>query len=293
MHTEVDVYYLSLKQDTPNKDYWDYAMINDLFSGEMWNTGIEYKTHEVSRLPKTDRAIVVLPARHHKGLEQKVNDMLSKIDHVVLFLMGDEEADFQVELINHPSIHIWVQNPHPDRHDKYNRIGTGYTPHCKPVEFNKDLTLFFSGQITHNRRKEMIDAAQLYETGDEHSFVNRTRGFTQGLEPKDYIGYLSRSKVAPAPSGAVIPDSFRLYEALECMSVPIADEVNPSGTIVGYWDWMFGQNTPFPKIVHWAELTGKVNEELAQYPNNTHRITAWWLNWKREFAYKVKEQISE
>lgn len=290
MHSKIAVYFLSLKKEVPNRDYWDMTIVEDIFNGSMWNTGVEYDTYEVSRLEKKDRAIVVLPARHHKELESKVNDELKKLDHAVLFLMGDEEGDFRVEDIDHPSIHIWIQNPHPGRHDKYNKIGTGYSPHCKPVEFNKDLTVFFSGQITHSRRKEMIDAAQHYETGDEHSFINRTRGFTQGLEQAEYINYLSRSKVAPAPSGAVIPDSFRLYEALECMSIPIADEVNPTGTITEYWEWLFGEHVPFPLIKDWTSLTGYVNEALENWPNNMHQITAWWINKKRELAYKVAEQ---
>lgn len=296
---EVDVYYLSLKPETPCNDYWDYGFVNDFIKGEMWRPANfpEFKLHEVGILPKDDRAIVLLPARHHAGLETRVNAELSKIKHVVLFLMGDEEADFKVEEIKHPSIHIWVQNPHPGRHDAYNKLGTGYPPqlreHVTADVPNKDLDVYFSGQITHKRREEMWDVLIYYQEQNRDKQVRlvRTRGFTQGVPHSEYYGDMKRAKICPAPAGAVIPDSFRLYEALECMAIPVADEKNSSGSIKRYWDWLFGEETGFPKIQEWDRLYGFMDEILEDWPGNMHRQTAWWIAKKREFAYKICEQL--
>lgn len=281
------VYYLSLKPETPNNDYWDYGFINDMFKD------LGYKTEEVKRLPKASSAIVVLPARHHAGLEEEVNFELSKIKHCVFFAMGDEEADFDIEKIN--AAHIWVQNPHPDKHDRYNRIGTGYPPQSQKIlprmKHNKDLNVYFSGQITHKRRKEMIDNMMEYELSDNNTIINRTHGFTQGVPHEEYYSQMSRAKVVPCPSGAVIPDSFRLFEALESMAVPLADEVNPTGTINGYWDWLFGETVPFPKYVSADRLVGLTHETLDDWNRLVQKQTCWWILYKRNFKLKLQEQL--
>lgn len=276
------IYHLSLKSDSPTSGYWDFAILDLL----------DYEHENVSVLPRKNRAIVTIPARYHAGLEQKLNKELAKIKHVILFLMGDEEAEFNVEVINHPSIHIWVQNAHPDKHDKYNRIGTGYPPQVKllsQMNLNKTRELMFSGQITHERRRQMVEGLNNYHG---NAFLHYSRGFTQGLQPKDYYNYMISAKIAPAPSGAVVPDSFRLFEALEAMCVPIADEVNPSGTINEYWDWLLGMN-PIPKITNWLNVDGTIKELLKDYPRNLHQITCWWIKWKRDFKLKIIKQLND
>ena len=99
-------YLLSLNKEADIAKQWDFGLLKDTLQ----DIGAEMQS--CVSLPKAERGIVVLPARHHKTIESKVNKELQKLDHVVLFLMGDEEADFDISKIQHKSIHIWVQNPH-------------------------------------------------------------------------------------------------------------------------------------------------------------------------------------
>lgn len=280
------IYALSLVKEANILNQWDFGFLKDMLS--------DHKIIEVDRLPKVDKAIVVLPARHHKGMEKEINDQLRHIDHKIFFAMGDEEAEFNVDLIE--ADYIWVQNPHPDKHDKYFKLGTGYPPQSQEIlpklEYKKDLNVYFSGQITHKRRIEMIENMREYELGDSNTLVNRTRGFTQGVSHEVYYKDMARSKVAPAPSGAVIPDSFRLFEALECMSVPLADEVNPSGTINEYWNWLFGEETPFPKYSSSDRIVGLIHETLNNWNEIVQEQTCWWIKYKRDFKLKIKEQLN-
>ena len=280
------IYYLSLKTETPCRDYWDYGILELL----------DYLSEEVRELPKAEMAIVVVPARHHAGLEVEINDELKKIKTVVLFLMGDEEATFDVSKIEHTNINIWVQNPHPGIHDQYHKLGTGYTPQSQVIlpKLNpkKNSLIFFAGQITHQRREEM--ARVIKHSKDRlkgRVIFYPSKGFTQGLKHEDYYQGMVSAVVAPAPSGAVIPDSFRLFEALESMCVPIADEKCANGEVMNYWDWLFGEEVPFPKLIDWDGLSPIVNGIIADYPANLHRQTAWWLQWKRNFKDKVREQL--
>lgn len=276
-------YLLSLNSEANIADQWDFGFLKDFLDDN------KFDIQERDELPFDDRAIVVIPARHHKDLEDRVNFELQNIDHVVLFLMGDEEADFDIDKIKHPSIHIWVQNPHMGKHDDYNKLGTGYPTHMNAVQYPKNLDIFFAGQITHDRREELVSILESPKFKSVR--VVKTEGFTQGEAPKDYYKHMSLAKIAPAPSGAIIPDSFRLFEALECMAIPVADQKTASGEVMQYWDWLFGESTPFPKVEEWDRLFGLVPELLEDWPRNMHQQTAWWIRYKRDFKNKVLEQL--
>jgi hypothetical protein len=282
----INVYFLSLNPEASALRQWDAGFMLDIFSD------LDANIQEVSKIPNGDKAIVVIPARHHKGLEQQVRKQLDNLNSCVLFLLGDEEADFDIALVEHPKTHIWVQNPHMDKHDKYNRLGTGYPPHMKVDKLDKTLDVYFAGQVTHVRRRELTDILIDMSMGTHKVLCTRTKGFTQGEKPEVYYQHMSRAKIVPAPSGAVIPDSFRLFEALEAMAIPIADEVSPTETLNGYWDWLFMGDTPFPKIVEWDRLFGLVPEILEDWPRNMHQQTAWWTRYKRNFKNKILEQLN-
>jgi hypothetical protein len=286
-------YLLSLNKEANIADQWDFGFLKDFLVDN--NFDIE----NVSKLPKDERAIVIIPARHHAGLEKNINKELSKIGRVVLFLMGDEEADYNADLINHKNIEIWVQNPHLDKHDRFNRLGTGYPQHMQeilsamPVPVVKNNAVFFAGQITHQRREEL--ARYLSEIKEVDMFnINlvETEGFTQGLSFEEYYTNLAQAKIAPAPSGAVVLDSFRLFEALECMSLVIADSRTPDGEVHEYWDWLFGEITSFIATPNWVQLYNLIPEMLNDYPRRLHKQTAWWIMWKRNFKLKVLRQLN-
>ena len=289
----MNAYILSITDAANLQDQWDFGLVKDLLEGKLWRPpywkDIYIKT--ATTLKKEEEAIVLIAARHHKELEQEVNKEINKLKKCILFLMGDEEADFDINKIKHENIYIWVQNPHIGKHDNYYRLGTGYPQHIHsnlPDYTEKDTVVYFSGQVTHQRREELIEALQMVEYTKQ---VNPTEGFTQGEEPKDYYYNLSRAKIAPAPSGAVIPDSFRLFEALECMAIPIADQKTAKGETMEYWDWLFGEITPFPKVNNWFVIETIIDEVLLDYPHNIHKQTQWWIHYKRKIANILMDQV--
>jgi hypothetical protein len=295
---KVNAYLLSLNPEANILDQWDFGLLKDLLEGKLWKTHdwkeITFKS--VDTLTKDDTAIVVLPARHHAGLEDKINKQLKKIDKVILFLMGDEEASFDISKLSHNNIEIWVQNPHIKLHDNYHKIGTGYPQHIKenlPDHYiNRFYNIFYGGQVTHDRRKELIAVLGMMKEKDPSIEIHPSEGFTQGLEPKDYYAYMVTSKITPCPSGAVIPDSFRLFESLECMSIPVADQKTPDGEISEYWDWLFKDITPFPKVNNFNAMFDFIGEFIDDYDHKIQEQTVWWIHYKRKLATKLMEQIN-
>lgn len=277
------VYYLSLLSDTPNKGYWDYGILDDIL--------YEFEFYEVSQLPEADSAIVVIPARSHYQVADRINAELKKIKKVILFLMGDEEAVFPIEKIKHEAIQIWVQNPKPKKHDQYNKLGCGYPPDIKNFTQYPDKIedWFFAGQITHDRRRQMLEALKDVGNGS----ILPTKGFTQGFKQSDYYYKLSNAKVAPCPSGPETPDTFRLFEALELGCVPIADTQTSKENWSGFWQWLFEQDVPFPILEHYEQLKGYIEESAQKYPVLNNHCQAWWIRYKSLLRQKLINQLSE
>lgn len=298
----IQVYNLTKVKTANYLDQWDSGFIYSFLTGDLWKTPDweNFEIINVDEIPNNiGKAIVLIPARHYVGLEDWLNNELKKIKRPILICGGDEEADFNADLIEHPNIHIWVQNPHIGTHDKYNKLGTGFTTHTRALLKNteapitKPLNIYFSGQVTHQRRFELVEALEGIEEQYVDVIINRTRSFTGGETKEEYIKNMKACKIAPCPSGAIIPDSFRLFEALECMAVPIADNKTPAGETMEYWDWLFGSEVPFYKVVNWDRLFELVPDILQDYKPMQHQITAWWINYKRDFAYKVMGQLND
>lgn len=279
----INVYYLSLKPETPCNSYWDYGLINEIFSDN------KFKEQEVRKLPVADFGIVVLPARHHSELVFQVNDELNKLKSVVLFLMGDEEADFPIEEISHDKNFIYVQNPKPNLKNKYRKLGCGYPQSIKNVDkfVEKDLDWFFSGQVTHDRREKCVEKLEGLKNGK----LLKTEGFTQGYEPEIYYKHMSRACVCPCPAGPITVDTFRLFEALELGCVPIADNETTNKDWSKFWEWLFEEPVPFPTINDYDDLPGYIQDCVKKYPVINNRVQAWWIRAKMKLKKKISADI--
>lgn len=277
------VNYLSLKSNTPKRGYWDYGLLDELFAG--------FDIREVAYLERGRCEIVVIPGRHHFGLEDEINKELSKLDGVVLFVMGDEENIFEIEKINHPNIEIWIQNPRMGRHDKYHKLGCGYPPAIREFtsplpELNK--TTFFSGQNTHSRRAEMFRGVK---SVTDPKMIIGTDGFTQGMLQQEYYQEMSTSCTALCPSGPETVDTFRIYEALQLGAVPIADTKTPTEDMQGFWTWLFGESVPFPEISDWASVGGIVDGVLDKGNSIRNECMAFWLRYKTNLRRELVQSL--
>ena len=265
-------------------DKWDFGFLQEAF------TRNNIEVIKVNKIPPTDRAFVVAPGFEWTGLEEKLNRNLNNIGRVVLFITADELGVFGVEKIVHPNIEIWIQYPYP-RHAGYNKLPLGVPNHKDdviPDYPTKTIDIYFSGQVTHPRRQELAQA--LPNIPD--SVYRLTEGFTQGETPTQYYKLLSSARFAPAPAGSATIDSFRFYEGLEMLALPIADRISSVGEDYGFWEILFN-DMPIEQISNWNRLRSFTKKLENNYPANMHRAVSWWIKQKRDFAYKIMEQINE
>ena len=275
----INAYIFSLNPFDTADGKWDYGLLDETFKRKNVNQ------ISVSSLPETDRAFVVIPGGGNAGKEEEINNELSKINRVVLFITGDECALFNVDKIKHNNISIWIQTPH-DKHEKYNRFFIGPASHIKnniPKYTEKKYDLFFSGQITHQRRQELARIMPRMK----NSLYKPTEGFAQGDPPNEYYQNMAASKVVPAPSGAAVIDNFRFFEALEMLALPIGDLKEAGGKEKHFYEYVYGKTVPVPLTHDWHQLPKIMLEIMNDYPANMHKAVCWWIKYKRDFANKI------
>jgi hypothetical protein len=282
--SQINAYLYSHDGKDYASDKWDYGLIKEIFDK------YEVNQIKVTSIPEGEKAFVVIPGPQTAGNEDTLSDELSKLSKVVLFINGDENARFNVDKIIHPNIEIWIQYPHK-KHSEYNKMPIGVPQHLKdnlPEYKEKDYDVYFGGQITHQRRVELSHVMPRLK----NSLYGPTKGFSQGDKPKDYYAKLASAKIAPCPSGAAVIDTFRFFESIELLTLPIADTLDPKGIQTDFYKDMFGVNVPFKDVSNWNELDKLVPRLLDHYPNNMHKVVCWWIKEKRDLGIKIMRQIN-
>lgn len=280
----IKTYLYSFKAEDCSADKWDYGLLKEVFD--------KYQIEQVrvTSIPKTERAFVVVPGPQNLGYEESVNREIQNVSRLVLFITGDEEGKFDIEKISHPNAEIWVQYPY-EKHKDLNKLPIGVPQHLKklvPEYPSKDYDICFSGQITHPRRQQIAKVMPFMP----NALFTPTAGFAQGGEPKDYYKALASAKIAPAPAGAATIDTFRFFEAIEMLCLPIFDRIDSKGNSRDFYKDVFGYAIPVNGVVNWSELRKLVPELLNQYPGNMHIVVAWWIKYKRDLGIKMMRQVN-
>lgn len=280
--------------DAPSRGYWCYGMLEEIFV-EFPPAFVSF-THHDSPGTVDGGAVVIIPAEYNASHVDKINTVLSALPWAVVILASDECGLFPVEDL--VDVHaLWVMTPHFEsrtypRGTKF--LGEYYPQDAlthldRPLTTERQYRFGFSGQITHQRRHEMVQALEdVFEDG----YLNKTAGFTQGLGRSDYYELLTECISVPAPSGPQTPDSFRAYEALEAGAVPILDLNCPrdqDGEL--YWNAVLGEGHPLPSVSHWTDAIKIIDDIADAWPHVNNRVFAWWQLHKRELRYRLLEDI--
>jgi len=282
--SNIKTYLYSFNEKDCAADKWDYGLLKEMFD--------KYSIEQikVNSLPITDRAFVVIPGPQNIGHEEHISKDLQNIYRLVLFITGDEEGVFDIDKIDHPNAEIWIQYPHK-KHEAYNKLPIGAPQHLKnnlPEYKTKTYNVFFAGQITHQRREQLAGAIALVN----NALYKPTDGFAKGDKPIYYYDNLASSRIAACPAGAVSVDSFRLYEAIEMMSFPIADLRDSNGVLDNFYKRLFNEVIPFYRVEDWNQLPSLTLSLLKEYPNNMHSVVCWWIKYKRDLGIKLMRQVN-
>lgn len=320
----VPVVWWTANPDSIARGYWDQALLERMLSRDVWRPplALNFSHHTAGTPEGEDIAAVVWEARAwgavfvvpggHNAEQQYVDRLLYDLAHCdwwLLILTGDEERSFPIDALPRtPRSAVWATSARPLTGEVDVALGFGLQPAVweqldrmtsQPIP---EWDVAFVGQDTHERRHAVVEQLAHDRSGMPASrtllvttseFGGPASPSGQGLTPESYAEALARTMVAPAPSGPVIPDSFRLFEALEAGAVPIADTVTPAdGSEPTYWNAIVRDaRSPFPVVNTWEGLESIVGLIRDTWPREANRCGSWWAMHKRWLTLELDRTV--
>ena len=128
----------------------------------------------------------------------------------------------------------------------------------------------------------------LFQLSDiKPSFCYKTKEFNEKImEINEMNKILSSTEFIPCPSGFVHPETYRLYESLECGCIPIVENVYE------YYERLF-PNNPFLKIDKWIEAKSLIETwRNTQIKHKREECKIWWSQYKNQLQEFIKNKIN-
>ena len=257
-----------------NSDKWIYEILKK----------IEYNVvTDLTDLEKEDTLIIVDSGIEEKNaLYIKLNAICSKI---FLFHLGDESGSYDLSTVYDHCNYIW-------RVFCSTRYFVNNKVKCLPIGYksgisnkqqkNRKYKWAFTGTPHKSSRHDL-----LFQLSDiEPFFCHKTEKFNVKIISVDEMSeILSSTEFIPCPSGFFHPETYRLYEALECGCIPIVENTYQ------YYDRLFPDN-PFIKIDKWADAKPVIKGwESDQIKKKREECRIWWSGEKNKIQDFIKSKV--
>ena len=119
------------------------------------------------------------------------------------------------------------------------------------------------------------------------SFLHKTNKFNEKIiEVEKMSEILSSTEFLPCPNGFFHPETYRVYEALECECIPIVENA------FKYYDRLF-PNNPFIKVDKWIDgklIVKEWKKEKVNQKRNECKI--WWSDYKSKLQQNILKKIN-
>ena len=262
-----------------HKDYsdkWIYEILNK----------IEFEVIQSEKDLESEDILLIVDSsiENKEELYTKLELICSKM---FLIHLGDESGVYDSSLIYNKCNYIW-------RTFCSNKYFNNKKVSCLPIGY-KSGTLFkkeivdrkykwaFIGTPHKSSRHDLL--FQL--SGIKPSFSHKTKKFNeQIIDVNEMSEILTSTQFIPCPNGFVHPETYRLYEALECGCIPIVENAYK------YYDRLFSNN-PFIKIDRWVEAKPIIKEwKDDQIEQKREECRAWWSQYKNQLQEFIINKIN-
>jgi len=257
-----------------NSDQWIYELLKE----------VDYKIiNDENSIEKKDTLIIV-----DSSIEKKISQykkLKSACSKIFLFHLGDESGIYDTSSVYDICDFIW-------RGFCSNRYFKNKKVKCIPIGFKSGVIYqnikkrkykwSFIGTPHKSSRHDLL--FQLSKI--ENFFCHKTEQFNKKIITAEQMsGVLSSTEFIPCPNGFVHPETYRLYEALECSCIPIVENAYQ------YYDRLF-PNNPFIKVDKWSEAKNILqNLEKNQIVEKREACKNWWNNYKIATKNLIKNKI--
>jgi len=245
---------------------------------------IKYKIIEDENdLEKNDTLIIIDSSVEEKDeLYIKLKLICSKI---FLFHLGDEGGSYDLSTIYKNCDYIWRTfcSSKYFQNNKVECIPIGYKSGVSNRKrANRKYKWAFTGTPHKSSRHDL-----LFQFMDiEPFFCHKTEKFDRKIiSVEEMSEVLSLTEFIPCPNGFVHPETYRLYEALECGCIPIVESTYQ------YYDRLF-PNNPFIKVNKWSDARPIIKGwEKNQIKKKREECEIWWNEYKDKIQNFIKGTI--
>ena len=222
---------------------------------------------------------------------EKKNDLYTKLklvcSKVFLIHLGDESGMYDLSTVYNNCSFVW-------KAFCTNKYFNNEKVACLPIGYKSGVALKDGGK---NRKYKWTFIGTphkssrhdlLFQLSDiEPSFSYKTKNFNEKiLEVDEMSEILSSTIFVPCPNGFVHPETYRLYEALECECIPIVENSYK------YYDRLF-PNNPFLKIDKWLEVKNTIMSwSNDQIKKKQEEWKYWWNQYKIKLQNSILEKIN-
>ncbi len=246
---------------------------------------IQYKViKNEADLNKEDILIII-----DSGVEDKIeyyNKLNLICSKIFLFHLGDEFGFHNLEPIYNNCNFIW----RPFCSTKY--FMSSQKIKCIPIGYKSGVSYknlgtrnykwAFTGTPHKSSRHDL-----LFQFSDiKPFFCHKTKKFDKNIITVDKMNeVLSTTDFIPCPNGFFHPETYRVYEALECGCIPIVENA------YRFYDKLF-PNNPFIKIDKWSDAKFILKGwDSKQIEKKREECKIWWGNEKNSIQDFVSKKI--
>ena len=257
-----------------NSDKWIYEILKK----------IQYKIiHSEKEIKNNDILIIVDSSIEKKTkLYERLKLICSKI---YLIHLGEETTSIDLSSIYENCDFVWrtfCSNIYFNN-NSIKCIPIGYKTGVLNKKLNNNKYKWaFIGTPHKSSRHDL-----LFQFSDiKQSFFHKTEKFNKNVISADKMSeVLSSTAFIPCPNGFVHPETYRVYEALECGSIPIVENTYQ------YYDRLLPKN-PFIKVYKWADAKSIIVEwKNEQIKEKQQECENWWKMYKDNIQQQIKEKI--
>ena len=257
-------------------DKWIYEILNK----------IEFEVIQSEKDLESEDILIIVDS----SIEKK-EELFTKLELICskMFLihLGDESGAYDSLLIYNKFNYVW-------RTFCFNRYFNNKKVSCLPLGY-KSGTLFKNEIVERKYKWAFLGTPHkssrhdlLFQLSDiEPSFFHKTKKFNEKIiDVSEMSEILTSTKFIPCPNGFFHPETYRLYEALECECIPIVENAYK------YYDRLF-YNNPFIKVDKWIEAKVVIEEwGNDQIKQKREECRTWWNQYKNQLQEFIVNKIN-
>ena len=258
-----------------SSDKWIYEILGK----------IKYENiNSENQIEQNDILIIVDSGIEEKeNLYEKLNLICSKI---FLFHLGDEPGIYNFSNIYSKCSNVWRTfcSAKYFNDSKVKCIPVGYKSGIlNNKEKSRKYKWSFIGTPHKSSRHDLL--FQFSEIKPFYTHI--TKKFDENIISVEQMNkVLSSSHFMPCPNGFVHPETYRLYESLECACIPIVENA------YNYYNRLFPKN-PFITVNKWIDAKNIIkNWSDSQIEDKRNECIIWWDDYKSFLKNLIYKNIN-